>query len=247
MKTSSYNSVPVIASIIGSKSRRSMYLANITSLDGKRQYKDKWIPTSWNVTTKTEWRYTNKQRNINNQLIEPGKYYYFDFNESVLMTDQGAVNAYGSNLEVEGLTKVKMSAHRQSIEWKQDDSQSLYEFPMSRVSQAMHIEEYTGSISNIKSRLIDGVVKEYYQIVDKYIIFIPTWLIKNFDELYTVKTKQQKLFTNDDEFFGVAEQTAIDSYTAEKFDYMQRDTMHFEEIDSLTQWEQDNPEYATHS
>ena len=118
---------------------------------------------------------------------------------------------------------------------------------MTRVTEAMHIEEYTGSISNIKSRLVDGVVKDYYQIVDRYIIFIPTWLIRNFDEQYTVKSRQPKLFPNDDDFFGIAEQTAIDSHTNEKFDYIQRDTMHFEEVDALTQWEQDNPEYASYS
>lgn len=246
MNNSSYKSVPVIASIIGSKSRKSMYLANVTSLDGKRQYKDKWIPTQWNVTTLTEWRYTNKQRNINNQLVEPGKYYHFHFKESVLMTDQGPVNAYGSNLEVEGLTKVKLSARKQTIEWEHD-SQSLYEFPMSRVSEAMVIDEWTGNCSNIKSRLVDGVVKDYYQIIDRYIIYIPTWLIGNFDEIYTVKSKQPQLFPNDDEFFGVAEQTAIDSHTSEKFDYIQRDTMNFEQVDALTQWELDNPEYASYS
>ena len=60
MKNSNYNSVPVIASIIGSKSRKAMYLTNVTSLDGTRIYKDKWVPTSWNTNTKTEFRYTNK-------------------------------------------------------------------------------------------------------------------------------------------------------------------------------------------
>ena len=46
MKNSNYNSVPVIASIIGSKTRKAMYLTNVTSLDGTRIYKDKWVQTS---------------------------------------------------------------------------------------------------------------------------------------------------------------------------------------------------------
>jgi len=246
MKTSSYKSVPVIASIIGSKSRKAMYLTNVTSLDGNRIYKDKWIPTSWSTNSKHEYRYTNIERGIHNQLIVSGKYYKFGFKESVLMTDDGPVNSFGALLTVEGLTKVKLSSARQTIEWEHE-SQSLVEFPMRKVSEAMLIDKYDGrNVSTIKSRLVDGKVVEYLQLKDRYIIYIPTWLISNFEERYTVKESLPELFDNDNEFYGVAEDTALQSNINAQFDYINRDTMNFETLDSLSQWEQDNPEYASY-
>lgn len=247
MNNSSYKSVPVIASIIGSKSRKAMYLTNITSLDGKRIYKDKWIPTSWSTNSKYEFRYTNPERGIQNQLITVGKYYRFNFKDSVLMTDQGAVNEHGSILEVKGLTKVKKSSSRQTIEWEYD-SQSLVEFPMNKVSEAMLVDRYDErNVSRIKSRLVDNKVTEYYQIKDRYVIYIPTWLIKNFEERYTTRIVEEELFDNDDMYYGVAEDTAMQSVVSAQFDYINRDTMNFEQVDSLTQWELDNPEYASYS
>lgn len=246
MKNSTYNSVPVIASIIGSKSRKAMYLTGITSLDGTRIYKDKWIPTSWNTNTKTEFRYTNKERGIHNQLVHTGKYYRFDFKESVLMTDQGAVNEHGSVLDVKGLTKVKISDSRQTIAWEYE-SQSLVEFPMSKASEAMVIEKYDDrNVSRIKSKLIDGKVADYYQIQDRYIIHIPKWLIKNFEERYTIKESIDDYMANEDNYETVIEKTALDSVIAKNFDYITRNEMNFEEIDSLTQWEMDNPEYQSY-
>jgi hypothetical protein len=247
MNNSSYKSVPVIASIIGSKSRKAMYLTNITSLDGKRIYKDKWIPTSWSTNSLYEFRYTNTERGIHNQLIIPGKYYQFNFKDSVLMTDQGAVNEHGAILEVKGLTKVKKSASRQTIEWEYD-SQSLVEFPMNKVSEAMLVDKYDErNVSRIKSRLVNNKVVDYYQIRDRYVIYVPTWLIKNFEERYTTRIVEEDNFDNDNMFYGVAEDTAIQSILNQQFDYINRDTMNFEKVDSLTQWEIDNPEYASYS
>src|SRR5210317_201833 len=116
MKTN-YKSVPVIASVIGSKTRSAMYLMNITSLDGSRTYKNKWIPTQWKRTTKVEWRYDSTRYNLKNVLIEPGKYYKFHFDESVLMTQGGAVNIWGDYIDVKGLRKVN-TAVKQSIQWE---------------------------------------------------------------------------------------------------------------------------------
>jgi|14BtaG_2_1085337.scaffolds.fasta_scaffold00588_6 hypothetical protein len=247
MKNSSYKSVPVIASIIGSKSRKAMYLTNVTSLDGKRIYKDKWIPTSWSTNSKYEFRYTNKERGLHNQLIVPGSYYKFNFKDSVLMTDQGAVNEHGAILEVKGLTKVKKSASKQTIEWEYD-SQSLVEFPMNKVSEAMVIDKYDDrNVSAIKSKLVDGKVQDYLQLKDRYVIYVPTWLIKNFEERYTTRIVEEELFDNDDMFYGIAEDTAIQSVTAREFSYVDRLEMNFETINSLSQWEIDNPEYASYS
>jgi hypothetical protein len=245
MKNSTYNSVPVIASIIGSKSRKAMYLTNVTSLDGKRIYKDKWIPTSWSSNTKVEIRYTNKERGIINQVVHAGKYYKFHFKDSVLLTDKGAVNSYGAKLDVPGLQINKVSNGKVTIEWEHH-SQSLVEFPMSRVSEAMIIDKYNKrNVSAIKSKLVDGKVKDYYELEDRYIIYVPTWLIRNFEERYTKKISQVELFENDNMFETVIEKTAKDSQIQEQFSYIDRREMNFEAIDSLTQWELDNPEYAS--
>jgi hypothetical protein len=193
MKTTSYQSVPVIASIIGSKSRKAMYLTHITSLDGSRIYKDKWIPTSWN----------SKDNNIVN---------------------------------------------KQTIEWELD-SQSLVEFPMNRVSEAMLIDRYTSrNITTIKTRLVNGKINEYIQLTERYIVYIPKWLMANFEEKYTkiIKEETPEIFENDHEYYGVAEETALQSQIQQQFDYINRDTMNFEHIDSLAQWEIDNPEYASY-
>lgn len=193
MKTSSYQSVPVLASIIGSKSRKAMFLTHITSLDGSRIYKDKWIPTSWNS------------------------------NDNNVPT-------------------------KQCIEWELD-SQSLVEFPMNKVSEAMIIDRYTGrNITTIKTRLVNGKINEYLQLTERYIIYVPKWLMANFEEKYTriVKEETPELFENDNEYYGVAEETAMQSQIQQQFDYITRDTMNFEQIDSLAQWEIDNPEYASY-
>lgn len=247
MKTSSYNSVPVIASIIGSKSRKAMYLTNITSLDGKRIYKDKWIPTSWNTNTKYEWRYTNKERGINNALVEVSRYYKFHMKDSVLMTDKGAVNKWGALMDVTGLSKVTIANSKQTVEWEYH-SQSLIEFPMKRVSQAMVIDTHDRyNVSNIKSKLVEGKVVDYLQLKDKYIIHIPTWLIRNFEQRMSIrKVEEVDTFANDTLFHGVAEQTQIESMEQEEYSYIDRREMNFESIDSLTQWEKDNPEYASY-
>jgi hypothetical protein len=94
--------------------------------------------------------------------------------------------------------------------------------------------------------LVDGKVKEYLEIEDRYVIYIPTWLIKNFEQRYSLqKVEIDTEFSNDDGYRGVAERTAYDSITAETFSYIDRTEMNFETIDSLTQWEIDNPEYAS--
>ena len=248
MKTN-YKSIPVIASVIGSKTRTAMYLMNITSLDGSRSYKNKWIPTRWKRTTKTEWRYDSVRYNLQNVLIQPGKYYKFHFDESVLMTEGGAVNMWGDYLDVKGLRKIKTTV-KQSIEW-QYHSQSLYELPMSQVTSKMIIDSYDeNNLSTINCKLVNKKVVEYYQVKDRYIINIPTWLISSFDEVATWNPnrplKQWYMF-NDNEFETVAEQTAKDSISQEKFSYIDRQSMNFSEVSSIQQWEIDNPEYKSHA
>ena len=80
---------------------------------------------------------------------------------------------------------------------------------------------------------------------NRYIIHIPTWLIRDFKERYTIRTIKQDTIPNDNNSETVIEQTALDSIIAQNFDYITRDEMNFQEIDSLTQWEIDNPEYKS--
>jgi hypothetical protein len=119
---------------------------------------------------------------------------------------------------------------------------------MNRVSEAMLVDKYDErNVSRIKSRLVDGKVNDYYQIKDRYVIYVPTWLIKNFEERYTTRIVEEELFDNDDMYYGVAEDTALQSVVNAQFNYITRDTMNFEQVDALTQWELDNPEYASYS
>lgn len=46
MKTN-YKSIPVIASVIGSVTRKAMYITHVTSINGETIYHDTWIPVSW--------------------------------------------------------------------------------------------------------------------------------------------------------------------------------------------------------
>ena len=46
MKTT-YDSIPIMTHIVGSKSRKAMYLVMPTSMDGNKIYKNAWIPTRW--------------------------------------------------------------------------------------------------------------------------------------------------------------------------------------------------------
>ncbi len=100
--------------------------------------------------------------------------------------------------------------------------------------------------NSIKSKLINGKVKEFYQLEDRYIIHIPTWLIRNFKERYTIRIIKEDNIPNDNNSETVIEKIALDSIIAENFDYITRDEMEFKEIDSLAQWEMDNPEYKSY-
>ena len=61
MNNSNYQSVPVLASVIGSKTRKAMYLVNITSMDGEKVYKDKWVPVQWGQGVTIDWNTTVHQ------------------------------------------------------------------------------------------------------------------------------------------------------------------------------------------
>jgi len=255
MKNSSYNSVPLIASIIGSKSRKAMYLTHVTSLSGDRIYTDAWIPTSWQSNKVYEYRYENKELGIHNQLIFPGKYYKFHFKDFVLMTDKGPVNEHGASLTVPGLKSTLVSSERKHIEWEETNP-SYVEFPMSKVTDAMYLERWTGNKSNVKSKLVNGKIQKSLELTERYIIHVPSWLMKsNFKERLTRKSEsaQEFDFMNDDNPETIIEQVAKDSATQAQFDYLDRSEIFQDsrpsssdnERSAIAQWELDNPEYIT--
>ena len=166
MKNSSYKSVPVIASVIGGKSRKAMYLVSPTSLDGSIVYKDKWIPTGW---------------------------------------------------------QDKIANERVTIDWEYE-KQSLIEFPLSKASEAMIIEVnkgYERGTNRIKSRLVDNKVKQFLQIEDRILVHVPLWLIRNFEQKFTIiKNKQEEeVFENDNKFETIIEETAQESMVRAEFSY----------------------------
>ena len=62
MKT--YKSVPVVASVIGTKTRKSMYIYNVKSLDGTKIYQPRYIPVAWNSSNDRvtiEWERTTDE------------------------------------------------------------------------------------------------------------------------------------------------------------------------------------------
>ena len=253
MKTSSYKSIPVIASVIGSKSRKAMYLTHITSLDGKRLYRDTWIPTSWKSNKIIEHRYNNKELGIHNQLIIPGKYYKFHFDEYVLMTHDGPVNEHGSKLTVKGLTSVTASYDTKYIEWD-NANPSYVQLPMSKVTPAMDIVQWTGNKSNIKSILVDGKVHESLELTHRFIIHVPSWLFPaNFKQRAELVSTDDDNFSNDDDPESIIEQTARVSETQLKFDYIDRTEIYQDsrpsesnsERSAIKQWERENPTYIS--
>ena len=60
MKTS-YKSVPVVCSVIGTRTEKSMYIFNVESLDGHTIYQDRYVPLRWgkHKETKIEWERTD--------------------------------------------------------------------------------------------------------------------------------------------------------------------------------------------
>lgn len=254
MKTATYKSVPVIASVIGSKSRKAMYLTHVTSLNGDRLYNDAWITTSWKSNKIFEYRYSNKELGIHNQQIFPGKYYKFHFEEFVLMTADGPVNEHGSPLSVDGLQRIVVSYDKKYIEWEETNP-SYVQFPLKKQTAAMDIQQWTGNKSNIKSILVNGKIQRNLELTQRFIIHVPTWLFKaNFKQRATLITPEyDDNFSNDDIAESIIEQTAYDSETQAKFDYLDRSDIFQDsrpsasdnERSAIAQWELDNPEYMS--
>ena len=198
MKTD-YKSIPIVASVIGSKSRKAMYIVHPTNVKGTTLYKDKWIPTQWGQDKRIKWEY---------------------------------------------------------------HSQSFVEFPMSKATQAMMFESYDlTNISRFNTKLVDGKPQRFYEMIDRYIIHVPVWLINSFEVQATRANDERKneqgnsRFSswrdyNDDNPETIAEQTAKDSHTDLHFSYrpdrnnMYQSEFAVENSDSLSQWDSDNPDYS---
>ena len=68
MKTT-YESIPVIAHVVGSKSRKAMYLVQPQSLDGSKIYKNAWVPTKWH-SKRDDVHYTVQWESTSESYIE---------------------------------------------------------------------------------------------------------------------------------------------------------------------------------
>jgi len=65
-------------------------------------------------------------------------------------------------------------------------------------------------------------------------------------ELEQSKINQWYMF-NDNKFETVAEETAKNSVIQTAFNYIDRTNIDFKAMDSIQQWELDNPEYKSHA
>jgi hypothetical protein len=244
MKTN-YKSVPVIASVIGSHSRKSMYLVHITNLSGTKLYRNKWVPTSWNHTTETKYYYKGQQ-------IFLGKYYDFGSKGKLLMTNKGPVTPQGVEIKVKDIKSIPTKEPRH-IAWKYHN-QEFVEFDMKDATAAMMFESYDlTNISRFNHKLVGTKVHKYYEMIDRYIIMIPTWLISTFEEIGSRKSTDDtttNLFHNDDNPESIIEETSINSHITDKFSYrgdandMYMSDFAIEDSESLQQWDSDNPDYS---
>ena len=252
MKTT-YKSVQIIASVIGSKSRKAMFLVQPESIDGSKIYKNTWIPVQWNETDAREHRYTNKRYGIHNQLLEVSKYYNFPDEGRLLITEHGPVDSFGQYVRIDGVETHTIKQKQTRIEWSHY-SQSYVELPMSQVTPSMLVDLHDKrNVSNIKHRIINGQNKSYLQLEERILINVPTWMMRNFE----VKYKRQDiavddLFHNDDEFYGVAESqsehlnTGLQEYLQDRSQSTYSLQFMDTELTSIQQWELDNPEYLSY-
>ena len=248
-----YKSVQIIASVIGSVSRKAMYLVQPESIDGSKIYKNTWIPVQWTESNHREHRYTNKEIGIHNQLLEVSKYYTFPEHGDLLITDKGPVDSIGNYVRIDGVHTVTQSQKQLQIQWE-EHSQSYVELPMSKVTPSMLVDLHDNrNVSNVKHRIVNGKDQAYLALERRVLLHVPTWLMRNFE----IKYKRQDiavddLFHNDDEFYGVAESKAehlnkgLKEYqedrAASTYSLQFLDT----ELTSIQQWERDNPEYLSY-
>lgn len=248
-----YKSVQIIASVIGSVSRKAMFLVQPESIDGSKIYKNTWIPVQWNETDAREHRYTNKRYGIHNQLLEVSKYYNFPEDGRLLITEHGPVDAFGQYVRIDGVETHTIKKKQTRIEWSHY-SQSYVELPMNQVTPSMLIDLHDKrNVSNVKHRIVNGANKSYLQLEERILINVPTWMMRNFE----IKYKRQDipvddLFHNDDEFYGVAESQAehLNAGLQEYLHDRSQSTYSLQfmdtELTSIQQWEQDNPEYLSY-
>ena len=125
-----------------------------------------------------------------------------------------------------------------------------------KVTDKMIIDRHdSNNLSNINCKLVNKKVVEYYQVRDRYIVYLPTWLISTMIEKQNIKIdwelEQSKInqwyMFNDNKFETVAEETAKNSVIQTAFNYIDRTNIDFKAMDSIQQWELDNPEYKSHA
>ena len=186
------------------------------------------------------------------QQIFLGKYYDFGSAGKLLMTNKGPVTTQGVEIKIKGITTTKDTEPRH-IAWKYHN-QEFVEFDMKDATPAMMFESYDlTNISRFNHKLVGTKVHKYYEMIDRYIIMIPTWLIGSFEEIghkSSTDYTTPELYHNDDNPETVIEETSINSHTTDKFSYrgdandLYMSEFAIEDSQSLQQWDSDNPDYS---
>jgi hypothetical protein len=158
------------------------------------------------------------------------------------------------------------------IQWEHH-SQELIQFNMAKATPSMIIDT-----NDIIRQLVGTKVQSYLELSNRFIIYLPTWMLSKRTVLqdgkevqqdpiitpkYTkAKQEEQIEFNNDDDYYGVAEKTAMASHNQTYLQDRAESTFgmqfHIREdsqslsdmsqsaIDYLKQWELDNPEYTSY-
>ena len=243
MKTS-YKSVPVIASIIGTKTRKSMYIYHVTSLDGETIYQDRYVPVRWGDNVTIEWEQTN------DMVVQ------FPLSDARPIMIIPKYNDIGiSNIVSHRLPNGKIQNYYEMT------SRYIVYIPMWLFLQQTKKDEHGNPVIK-RDHQGNKVVKThpsgevmYHEGTTKPVYVFEKDPNTGFKAKYTkfipsiASQEDEKLYTNDDSPYTIAEDTAYKSEQELNFDYRpSADTMltglEFEN-DSLAQWEIENPEYAS--
>ena len=148
----------------------------------------------------------------------------------------------------------KLSNETVTITWAHAREQ-LTEFPMSKITSAMRYDKTDDNgRSLVKARLVDGKIVHHLELIARYEFEVPNWLMRNFkiamkpvykDNPLWAKNDQEELFSNDNDFYTVAEDTALRSHERLTLQDRVNDVFTggatFEP--HITAWENDNPDY----
>lgn len=232
----------------------SVLLKHVTSIDGSILYNDISVPRRWRGgSPETYYRYTSKRYNTVVEKVA-GQYLNLDDGSRLLCTNKGLDNGYGVTIIPTGVEKLTRKKYVY-LKWY-DAKHEVIEIPSRQVKSWMDVEDYDKrGVSLWKERLVNGRVQRYYQLQTRCNFELPWFVQDDVTEKFKLqKSERIDLFTNDDGYYGVAEQTCIDSQPENQY-YLQDTEYAWDAFDvkgniqdiALKTWEQDNPEYQTYN